>query len=39
MIDLGNGYLSTAANNVLQVNLSAALSAGKVRVTAVGTEE
>lgn len=38
-IDLGNGYLSTTANNVLNVNLSAALSAGNVRVQVCGTEE
>lgn len=38
-IDLGNGFLSAAANNVLNINLSAALTAGKVRVTACGTEE
>jgi len=38
-VDLGNGVLSGAANNVLNVNLSAALTAGNVRVTACGTEE
>jgi hypothetical protein len=38
-IDLGNGFLSAAANNVLNINLSAALSAGNVRVTCCGTEE
>lgn len=39
-IDLGKlGYLSTAANNVLNVNLSTALTAGVVRVIACGTEE
>ena len=38
-IDLGNGYLSAAANNVLNVNLSTALTAGVVRVIACGTEE
>lgn len=37
--DLGNGYISTAANNVLNVNLSAALTSGKVRVNIAGTEE
>lgn len=37
--DLGNGFLSAAANNVLNVNLSAALTAGEVRVVAIGTEE
>lgn len=35
----GNGILSAAANNVLNCNLSAALTAGNVRVTALGTEE
>ena len=38
-IDLGNGPLSAAANNVLNVNLSAALTSGTVRVIAIGTEE
>jgi hypothetical protein len=38
-IDLGNGILSAAANNVLNVNLGAALTAGKIRVVACGTEE
>jgi hypothetical protein len=38
-VDWGNGYLSSAANNVLNINLSAALTAGKVRAIAVGTEE
>jgi hypothetical protein len=38
-IDLGEGILSAAANNVLNINLSAALSAGNVRVTCCGTEE
>jgi hypothetical protein len=38
-IDLGNGYLSTAANNVLNINLSAALTAGGARIIACGTEE
>jgi len=38
-IDLGNGFLSAAANNVLNVNLSVALTAGEVRVVACGTEE
>ena len=37
--DVGNGFLSAAANNVLNVNLSAALTAGKVRVNVAGTEE
>lgn len=38
-IDLGNGILSAAANNVLNVDLSFALTAGKVRVMCAGTEE
>jgi hypothetical protein len=38
-IDLGNGILSAVANNVLNVNLSAALVTGNVRVIACGTEE
>lgn len=36
---VGNGVLSAAANNVLNVNLSAALTAGKVRVNVAYTEE
>jgi hypothetical protein len=39
-IDLGFfGVLSSAANNVLNVNLSATLTTGACRVTASGTEE
>lgn len=38
-LDLGNGVLSSAANNVLNVNLGTALATGNVRVTAIGTEE
>lgn len=39
-LDLGQfGILSAAANNVLNVNLSATLTAGNVRVIAMGTEE
>lgn len=38
-VDLGNGYLSTTANNVLNVNLSFALTGGSVAVAAWGTEE
>ncbi|SRR6266436_3851551 len=38
-IDLQNGVLSSAANNILQVNLSFALTAGEVRIIAVGGEE
>jgi hypothetical protein len=37
--DLGNGYLSSAANNVLNANLSAALTAGLLSITVAGTEE
>lgn len=36
---LSNGFLSSAANNVLNVNLSAALVTGEVRVVVMGTEE
>lgn len=38
-IDLGNGRLSSAADAVLNINLSAALTAGAVRVICCGTEE
>lgn len=38
-IDLGNGILSAAANNVLNLNLSFALTGGLVNVNACGTEE
>jgi hypothetical protein len=38
-IDLGNGVLSAAANNVLNVNLGTVLASGNVRITACGTEE
>jgi hypothetical protein len=38
-IDLGEGVLSATANNVLNINLSAALTNGNVRVTCCGTEE
>lgn len=38
-VDLGNGYLSSAANNVLNVDLGAALATGTVRAIAIGTEE
>lgn len=38
-IDLGNGVLSAATNNVLNVNLSAALTSGNVRVLVAGIEE
>lgn len=38
-IDLGNGYLSLVANNTLDVNLSAALTAGELRIQTAGTEE
>jgi len=33
------GILSATANNALNVNLSAALATGNVRVIAMGTEE
>lgn len=40
VIDLGPfGILSSAINNALNVNLSAALATGNVRVVAMGTEE
>lgn len=38
-VQLGNGKLSAVANNNLNINLSAALTAGVVRVTVWGTEE
>lgn len=38
-VDLGNGFLSAAANNVLNINLSAAFTAGNCRIIACGTEE
>jgi hypothetical protein len=38
-VDLGNGYLSTTANNVLNINPSVALAQGKFRVQVAGTEE
>jgi hypothetical protein len=38
-IDLGNGILSAAANNVLNVNLGTVLASGNIRVTCCGTEE
>ncbi len=36
---LGNGKISSTVNNVLNINLSAALTAGEVRSVAIGTEE
>lgn len=36
---LDNGILSATANNVLNINLSAALTAGEIRVQVAGTEE
>ena len=40
VIDLGSfGILSATANNVLNVNLSGAVSTGNVRVISMGTEE
>lgn len=38
-IPLGNGYPSTLANNALNINLGAALTAGVVQIMAIGTEE
>ncbi|SRR5216683_598162 len=38
-IDLGNGILSAAINQALNVNLSAALTAGTARVLCCGREE
>jgi len=38
-VQLGNGPLSALANNVLNVNLSFALTGGEVRVNAWGIEE
>lgn len=37
-IPLGNGLLSAAANNALNVTLSATLTSGKVRVNVIGVE-
>lgn len=37
--DLGNGILSATANNALNMNLSAAITGGGLRVTVCGTEE
>jgi len=39
IFDLGNGYLSSAVNNALNINLSFALTAGVLDVTVSGTEE
>lgn len=36
---LGNGILSQAANNVLNLNLAVALATGAIRVRVAGTEE
>lgn len=38
-IDLGNGRISSTINLVMNVNLSAALTSGTVRVVAAGVEE
>jgi hypothetical protein len=35
----GNGYLSSAINNVLNISCSAALTAGGVYIDVWGTEE
>ncbi len=37
--NIGNGYLSTAANNVLNVNLVAAITGGSLTFNVWGTEE
>ena len=37
-VDLGQGIVSSAANNALSINLSAALTASKVRVLVAGVE-
>lgn len=38
-IRCGNGYLSSTANNVLNVNLSSALTSGKITINMEGIEE
>lgn len=38
-IDLGNGFLSSAANNGLSITLSAALTSGEASIVASGSEE
>lgn len=38
-INIGNGYLSALAGNALNISLSAALTAGEIRVNVWGTEE
>ena len=38
-IDLANGILSATTDNVLNINLSFALTSGTVRVSVAGTEE
>lgn len=38
-VDLANGILSIAADRVLNLNLSSALTTGTIRVTVCGTEE
>lgn len=38
-IDLGNGFISTAANNALNINLNKTMLTGSVDVQVVGTEE
>jgi len=38
-IDLGNGYISAAAGNALNINLSAAVTVGLVNIIVCGTEE
>jgi len=38
-VDLGNGYISTTANNPLAINLSAAIATANARISVCGTEE
>ena len=38
-VNLDSGFLSSAANNMLNVNLSASLTAGSFRITTCGVEE
>jgi hypothetical protein len=39
LVDLGNGFLSSAANSALVLNLNYALTDGDLRVLVMGTEE
>jgi hypothetical protein len=38
-VDLGNGILSATSNNILNINLSASLTAGNIRCIVAGIEE